>query len=178
MFRLTIFSGVSAVVFCLIPAAFSQSVSQLEGCDLACGEDLGGASCGDACCASGCREVCCHTRIEEKEEKSCWNVSCEKVCVPAIRCPWEPGGSGLTIFNFLHRKKPTDCGDCCDTCGCCQGYCDCGKCGAVRCIRVLEKEKYEVTTCKCKWEIRQVPICCGSDGCADPVGSCGEDLGY
>jgi hypothetical protein len=114
---------------------------------------------------------------EVTEEKSCWKVKCEKVCIPAVRLPWEAGGSKLTLFSWLnkHRAKcrcgsPATCGEECNQCaraataGCCAP-----KCGPVRCVSVLESESYEVKTCRCKWEIRHLPGCCDQS-----CGKCGE----
>jgi hypothetical protein len=109
-----------------------------------------------ACCCS--REVCVPTIEKVTEERSCWNVTCEKVCIPAVRMPWEAGGSRLTLFSWL--RSPC-CGTACLTCGCANGGCTCclPACGQVRCVNVLGSEDYEVTKCQCKWEIRRLPPC-------------------
>jgi hypothetical protein len=145
-----------------------------------CGCALNGNACGHgARCARCCRgrDVCCPTVEEVTEEKSCWKVKCEKVCVPAVRLPWEPGGSKLTLFSWLNRHRAkcqcgcqATCGEKRDGCaiaatsGCCAP-----KCGPVRCVSVLESESYEVKTCRCKWEIRHLPGCCDAT-----CGGCGE----
>ena len=126
-----------------------------------------------ACTGPSCgRDVCCPTVEEVTQEKTCWNVQCEKVCIPAVRLPWEPGGSKLTLFSWLCGRGTTNsCGDgvCSESCtdgtdpaGCCYP----AKCGKVRYIRMLEPDSYEVTKCQCKWEIRRLPCCCGAEGCA------------
>jgi hypothetical protein len=145
-----------------------------------CGCNLHGNACGHgARCARCCRgrDVCCATVEEATEEKSCWNVKCEKVCIPAVRLPWEPGGSKLTLFSWLNKRakcqcgSPATCGEQCDQCaGASEGWCA-PKCGPVRSIRVLESESYEVKTCRCKWEIRHLPGCCEAQ-----CGACGETL--
>jgi hypothetical protein len=144
-----------------------------------CGCDLNGNACGHGGrCARCCRgrDVCCPTVEEVTEEKSCWKVKCEQVCIPAVRLPWEPGGSKLTLFSWLrhsancHCGGPATCGEECDGCasaataGCCAP-----KCGPVRCVAVLESESYEVKTCRCKWEIRHLRDCCDGE-----CGTCAE----
>jgi hypothetical protein len=145
-----------------------------------CGYALNGHACGHggrcACCCRG-RDVCCATVEEATEEKSCWKVKCEKVCIPAVRLPWEPGGSNLTLFSWLnkHRAKcecggQATCGEEYDGCASpATASCCAPKCGPVRCVSVLESESYEVKTCRCKWEIRHLPGCCGTKCCG-----CGE----
>ncbi|HEY3392144.1 MAG TPA: hypothetical protein VGK58_05530 [Lacipirellulaceae bacterium] len=136
-----------------------------------CGCALDGDACGHGARCAGCchgQDVCCPTTEEVTEEKSCWKVSCEKVCVPAIRLPWEPGGSKLTLFSWLNRHRAkcqcgslATCGEECDECaGAATAGCCAPKCGPVRCVSVLESESYEVKTCRCKWEIRQLSGCC------------------
>ena len=130
---------------------------------------FGTGGCCETCqgCCRG-RDLCCPTVEEVKEEQSCWKVRSEKVCVPAIRLPWEPGGSGITLFSWLKpRGTPGHCGD---GVPCSEEVRDCGlpcadihcqpKCGPVRCVCVLEEETFEVTKCQCKWEIRRQPCCC------------------
>ncbi len=141
-----------------------------------CGCALNGNACGHGGrCARCCRgrDVCCATVEEATEEKSCWKVKCEKVCVPAVRLPWEPGGSKLTLFSWLrhpakcHCGSQATCGEECDGCaGASTAGCCAPKCGPVRCVSVLESESYEVKTCRCKWEIRHLPGCCDATCCA------------
>lgn len=179
-------------------------------CEPACGvpsccpSDCCGPDCCDEkyhseCCGEGCllknihlHDCCgkvCTSKVEEvTEEKSCWKVECEEICVPRVVCPWSEGGSGLTIFNFLKKGHKAGCGDCCDTCGdgccgggCCHsGCCMTPRCGDVRCVRTLASESYECSKCVCKWDIKEGcfrygPGCCGS-GCGDS-GCCGSSMG-
>jgi hypothetical protein len=141
------------VAACIILAAISLSAI-----------DCFAIKCEHRCTPGGCPapcEYCCPTMEEVTEEKSCWNVECETVCIPAFRFPWEPGGSKLTLFSWLDKRD-----DCCRCAGCttsaarvgredstCNCQCTRPPCGAVRYARVLEKETFEVTTSKCKWEI-------------------------
>lgn len=63
-----------------------------------------------------CEPVCCPKRVEDKEEKSCWKVACEYVCVPGFRFPWEkccgPVCGWVRCVNVLEEHKYE-----CDTCG-------------------------------------------------------------
>jgi hypothetical protein len=83
-----------------------------------------------------CCEQCGRPRltctVEEKAEKvkkSCWEVKCKEICIPAVTFPWQ--------------KKH----------GCCRP----ARCGKVRIIHVLEKKEYEVEQCRCKWNLE--PTC-------------------
>jgi hypothetical protein len=139
------------------------------------------ADCGDMVCAGTCcRAVCCPTVKQVEEEKSCWNVKCENIPVPAITLPWEPGGSPLTLFNCLRhfgKSHAADCSlccdqeECCDTCCSCQEGCCCGptRCGTVRCVRVLDEETCDVSKCETTWEVQCVAPCCSCAGnqCCD-----------
>lgn len=121
----------------------------------------------------GCDPVCVATQEPAKEEKHCWCVTCEEVCVPRVRCPWEPGGSPLTCFHWLERLcgKDCGCGDLCASCeGCCDDDCTCRPCGRVKYVRDLEKKTYEVDVCQWKWEIRRLPPCCCSRCGSDATG--------
>jgi hypothetical protein len=125
------------------------------------------------------RDVCCPTMEEVTEEVPCWKVTCEKVCVPAVRMPWEKGASKLTLFSWLSpRKHGCSCGACTECVGCrdccsTSGPCTCcsSKCGAVLCVSVLAPDSFEVTKCKCKWAIKRLPAVCHAE-CLD----CGEGV--
>jgi hypothetical protein len=107
-------------------------------------------NCQQCCCP---REVCVPTIEKVTEKESCWTVTGEKVCIPAVRLPWQSGGSPLTLFSWLRHP-------CCTTCKCanCEACCP-PVCGQVRCVNVLDSKEYEVTKCECKWEIRRLPPC-------------------
>lgn len=131
--------------------------------------------CGHGTAQCGC-EVCWPTVEEVTEEKSCWKVECDKVCVPAVRFPWEPGSSGLTLFSWM-RPHGKGCGQesaACSTsvAGGCDG-CFQPKCGYVRGIHVLTDDSFEVTSCRCTWEIRRLPpcSCANSDSVAAACGT-------
>jgi hypothetical protein len=80
-----------------------------------------------------CELVCCPQIVTETEKKPFWKVTCEHVCIPGFRFPWE----------------------CCkDQNGCC-----CREfliCGAVRTVNVLEQDEIECKTCGYKWEVKCV----------------------
>ena len=139
------------------------------GCELTGSPCCQGSRCARCCCA---REVCCPTVEEVTEERSCWKVTCEKVCVPAIRLPWEPGGSKLTLFSWLrphkcncHCSQHGEYVEGCDACARLRAVECAPKCGPVRCVSVLESETYEVKVCRCKWDIRTLPGCCNTACC-------------
>jgi hypothetical protein len=80
-----------------------------------------------------CELVCCPQIVTETEKKPFWKVTCEHVCIPGFRFPWE----------------------CCkdkDGC-CCREYLICG---AVRTVNVLEQDEIECKTCGYKWEVKCV----------------------
>lgn len=117
---------------------------------------------------------CCVLKAEcGKEEKSCWEVECEKICIPCVVFPWQKWKAKK---NGCGKSNCECCAGTCDSAaGGCDGGCDdgCGSCcssvnnGArVRTVRKLVKKKYECPVCKYKWE----PACCGNgcgDGCCD-----------
>jgi hypothetical protein len=124
---------------------------------------------GAGCQPTSCRLYACPKTEEVKESKSCRKVNCEKVAVPAITLPWEQGGSPLTLLNCLKHftcgraesSRCTNCVECCAARGPDGVCCECGprRCGAVRCVHVLEKEKYDVTKCETTWEVKCAPCC-------------------
>lgn len=171
--------GQAATAALLVAASWAPSVLAGPGC------------CDETNCPTCCEScaVCVGGPERVTEEKHCWCVECEEICVPRVRCPWEPGGSPLTCFKWLHRACGAGgccdtCGDtCCDTCcdeGCCGGCgcqpCGCQPCGKVKCVRDLSKKTYEVEACEWKYEIRRLPPCCCSScgasscGCAASIG--------
>lgn len=117
---------------------------------------------GDACCPHCAGRDVCVPKVEEVEvEKHCWCVECKKVCVPAVRFPWERGGCGLTCFRWLTGPP------CCDACGGRHNHCPTPSCGKVIAVRDLKKQTYECTDRQCAWEIRRLPpCCCNGAGCA------------
>lgn len=112
------------------------------------------AHCDDVPCCS--RKICVYTPEETTEEKHCWCVECKAICIPQIRCPWEPGGSKLTCFNWFHGDRNER--ECSDICGSSRGVQP--RCGEIKHVRDLKKQTYEVEACKWKAEIRRLPPCC------------------
>lgn len=91
-----------------------------------------------------CNYVCQLTKEQVTETKHCYDVECKPVCVPPITFPWERGsgkGKGLATPK---------------------------RCGKVKVVRVLVKEEYECTKCKCKWTA--VPAKGKKDGHYDESG--------
>src|SRR5690348_7703009 len=101
--------------------------------------------CANLLAGEPCGKVCESSIVEVCEEKSRWNVGCKEICVPRVVCPWAPGGTGITTFNFMKNtvssggwnepecfeNLPTDC-----------IYCEEPRCGDVRCVHTLEREPY------------------------------------
>lgn len=169
------------IVLCAELRASDPTEQEETGCGdknapKACGRD------GGPLCNIRLHEPCgkvCEAKIEEiTEEKSRWNVGCEEICVPRVVCPWAPGGSGITTFNFMKNtistggcndpecfeNLPTDC-----------VYCEQPRCGDVRCIRTLESEDYETRRCVAEWDIKQNCYRYGprrSCGCACDCNNC------
>jgi hypothetical protein len=109
-----------------------------------------------------CQQCCTLDVKSETEEKSCWEVKCEQICIPRVVFPWQ------------NRKalRHGGCADCSARCDDCDSGCDacvgkCGKCSVVhngarvRTVRKLHKRTYECPTCKYEW----TPASCGSGGC-------------
>jgi hypothetical protein len=90
---------------------------------------------------SRCGEKVCVTFVSPaKETKSCWEVECDEVCIPAVRCPW-------------HHCPKAECDSC--------GTASLPGCGEVRGVRKLKQVEYECDTCR--YEHRIVCRCpkCG-----------------
>lgn len=126
------------------------------------------AKCGKAGSTSSCvTKVAIGQPESTTEEKHGWCVECEEVSIPHVVCPWGKGGSGLTCFDWLRKKRSdTTCGNpCCANAGevacCATSRCGPVRCGEVKCVRKLKKKTYEVDACEWKWEIRRLPPCCG-----------------
>lgn len=132
-------------------------------------------ACKDGC--DRCRGPYCVGKSDIVDvEKHCWKIECEDVCIPAVRFPWECGGSKLTLFSLFKGKKGCGKAGCCDAgcdggCGsdCCNGtgcvVCVPPKCGFVRRIHDLKKETYTCTECEYSLELVDAP--CGNCGACD-----------
>lgn len=133
---------------------------------------------------------CCESETKKVEvEKHCYNVCAEPVCVPPFRWPWECRKDKCGKGCCSDGGCDTCCGDTCcggcEGCGCCgTGSCGCSKgfslfgclkCGKVRCINVLEKEKYKCEECVTEWKTVKKGCCgcCGKgSGCGCASGCC------
>ena len=95
-----------------------------------------------------CELVCCPQKVSESEKVSIWKVTCEYVCIPGFRFPWE--------------CKANKCGS------------ECLVCGTVRAVNVLAHEEYECSKCGYEWQIKCVrrsgestPVDCRCPHCAE-----------
>ncbi|MEQ8208854.1 MAG: hypothetical protein RH917_03410 [Lacipirellulaceae bacterium] len=138
-------------------------------------------------CDPDCYKCESETKKEEVE-KHCYNVCAEPVCVPPWRWPWEcrkdKCGKKCCDEGCCDADCDTCCGDTCcgggcdgcSSCGCSSGFSLFGlKCGKVRCINVLEKEKYKCEECVTKWKAVKKGCCgcCGKgSGCGCASGCC------
>ena len=85
--------------------------------------------CGTNC--PRCHRYCQLTVVPTTVEKSCWEIECEEICIPAIRFPWEKNCEPKcgTVITVKRLKKVTyECPSCkcewtpvCSTCGNCCG---------------------------------------------------------
>jgi hypothetical protein len=93
-----------------------------------------------------CRTSCQLEVVSEKEEKSCWQVECDQVCVPRVVFPWQTGKT--------HSQCRAGCYDSRSNSG---GPCTCFNNGAwVRTIKKLKKHSYECPACKYEWTTKTV----------------------
>lgn len=82
-------------------------------------------------CCPRCHAYCQLTVTPDKEEKTCWEIECEEICIPAIRFPWEKCCEPKcgTVISVRRLKKVTyECPTCkyewtpvCASCGSCCG---------------------------------------------------------
>ncbi len=85
--------------------------------------------CGTNC--PRCHKYCQLEIVPTTVEKSCWEIECEEICIPAIRFPWEKCCEPKcgTVITVKKLKKVTyECPSCecvwtpvCNTCGNCCG---------------------------------------------------------
>lgn len=78
-----------------------------------------------------CHKYCQLEIVPTTVEKSCWDIECEEICIPAIRFPWEKCCEPKcgTVITVKKLKKVTyECPSCecvwtpvCNTCGSCCG---------------------------------------------------------
>lgn len=133
-----------AAVFAM--AATTTLQAQCDGCDSGCAACAAPTCCSaPGCQAAGrcCGGPACIGKAEMVDvEKHCWEIETKDICVPAVRFPWERGGSKLTLCTLFKFKCDKGCDNpgcdelCCDggcaaapSCGCAAGGCD-GGCAA------------------------------------------------
>lgn len=198
MMKRAILVAVVAVIWPSADAVLAQQANDLPQ-PVRDGAVVPSAYCGDECCCESdcatrcncqrCQEVCSPMVYPTTEERSCWEVKCKKVCVPAVRFPWESGCCAhCRLLDCLCRLccgscsyaaygSPRMAANCCDgcsppyllpdTCDACGGRCH-ARCGRVRHVNTLEEKTYEVSKCECQWNIRRLPSC--SDcGCSEAI---------
>jgi hypothetical protein len=148
-------SGQVVIALCLafLPASTFGQIQQTGFQKPACAED---------CCVEPCSLVCCAEVKTVKEKKHCWEVECEPVCIPKVRCP---------LFSFFTGHKADSCTGC-GTEGCVDDCCD-AQCGKVRMVRKLKKKEYECEKQVVEWTVRSANPGCGKcgEGCA-PASCC------
>lgn len=121
------------------------------------------------CCSpcTSCSKIltCCPTTEVVKVEKKCYDIECDYICVPEVKCPW---GKLLSLGCLGHDKK-SDCCSTCDSCGSGQ-ECDCaGLCGKIKKINKLKTVKTKTEKVVWKWEVKERgPIGCCKPDCAAP----------
>lgn len=72
------------------------------------------------CCRHGdcpVTKTCVPEVSTEKVTKDCWDVECEQICIPPVRCPWTKKDCSLECGTVIavRRLKPVeiDCGEEC-----------------------------------------------------------------
>lgn len=158
----------------LFAALATLPLNPLISLNAMAGEGCGGAKATDCCqnCCGGCMLVCSPECKTVKEKKHGWEVECEHVCIPKVRCP---------LFNLFGCGSGSshgcqECGD--KNCqGNCNGSCQQSSCAKIRTVRKLKKEEYETEKTVVEWKVTKCAIGCGKccDGCA-PMSCCGPGM--
>ena len=114
-----------------------------------------------------CSNSCCVLKAEcGEEEKSCFNVECEEICIPRVVFPWQK-------WMAKHRGASS-----CDSCG---GK-GCSTCSTVnngawvKTVRRLKKDSYTCPKCKYEWSLSEGDCCGSGSGCCDAASGCDADL--
>lgn len=91
---------------------------------------LGHARHAHRCCVDECPRCHCKVTIEEaKEKKTCFEVTCEPICIPRVHFPWEKCcAPKCARVKYVHvvKKETYECKKChykfepvcCEPCGC------------------------------------------------------------
>ena len=110
-----------------------------------------------------CHNGCTFKAECGKEEKSCWEVECEEICIPCVVFPWQKWRARR------HGQGACDsctggCDSCADSCGVCSSV---NNGVRVKTVKKLKKKSYECPKCKYTW----TPSRCGNGDCCD-AGCC------
>ncbi len=146
----------------------SSSIALLIGPNV-CGGETGHGHCRTTC--PNCH-ACCTLKVESgKEEKSCWEIECEEICIPCVVFPWQKWKADRNGGHASGCPAGCDGGHGTCACGsCAKGKCSCVNNGArVKVVKKLKKKTYECPKCKYEWS---PSCCCNGNGCTDP-GCCG-----
>ena len=134
-------------------------------------------------CSEPCMLICCPEYKTVKEKTYCWEVDCEHVCVPQVKCP--------SLLTLLGLKKSSCLS--CDSCGQsgCNGECGNGSgcksgplCAKIRTVRRLRKVETEVEKQVVEWTVKTCAMdygkcctgCAPNHGCG-PANGCGPSNG-
>ena len=158
------------LAFCLSVVAGSAPFMQAGGCTLSQG------CCGAEKACDFCEQPCGVCRPVAKCEpvkKTCYEIECKTICIPAVTLPWQNG----PLAGLLGGGKcgAASCGSCgasctapgpCGACGtngnCKDGFCS-DICGEVRAVRTLKKSSKTIgEKLVCEWK-------------HDPNGGCGPN---
>ncbi len=128
---------------------------------------VSGTAHGGQQCNGSCHTTCpkCHTccvlKAEcGKEEKSCWEVECEEICIPCVVFPWQ-------------KSKAKHTGHGSESCAVgCSGCSTVNNGARVKTVRKLKKKTYECPQCKYEWSPDGKGNGCCSAGCC--TGDCCE----
>ena len=107
-------------------------------------------------CCPECNHCCQLDAEMGEEEKKCFEVETEVICIPRVVFPWQVG---KRCFPFCGKKHRTAC-DACDGYGCSA----CVHNGAkTRKIKILKSRKYKCPKCEYTWT--PVRKGCGPGAC-------------
>ena len=173
-----------SLTICLTIAAGSFAVARADDCGPRSGSRQAGCGAEKACgvCEQPCG-VCRPVAKCEPVKKTCYEVECKTICIPAVTLPWQDGPlAGLARLLSGGKCGASSCGRCgascsangpCGACGpggggvnasdCKNGFCS-NICGEVRAVRILKKSsKPNGEKLVCEWK-HDPNSTCGTDG--------------
>lgn len=135
-----------------------------------------GQGCNAKCVKCPKCDTCKLDVSEGEEEKTCFEVETEQICIPRFVFPWQNARSAKSSCGCRGKDCSSGCASSCT--GCTQpGKCSkgsSGKCGpvnhngaCVRTIHKLKKSSYECPKCKYKWSVDDGKGSCTSDSCTE-----------